>query len=790
MRRWIFAAAAAAAGAAAPGAAQAPAELARFEAALDAGRHDEAARIYDGLVDTRRLRAGVALAPDPLLSGMAGRLYLRRGHNVYALAYLEQAQHASVPAGQRRAAAIALAEAQTRTGDRRSALAGLQRLDRAGMSAEEAAAAALAEARALLADDPRAALARVEPVRAATAEGAAFEAETLAAQAHSLLGDRASAAAAADRAWTLSAPLPAHRIAPLRIASVRAALAAERGDHAAAAAMLNVAGAGTSGTRLGRIAVDTLLRRRRPDTGRPRHVRGPRRRRGRHRGRAGRGQPPDRGRPLPRSAGRGGSPCANRRSPASGTVLTLRCRSVPNADFPAEIDELPFARWFAARGLYSVFGLRSAEALALKIGEAEQRLGDNHPGLIPLRLQLGDWLAMADAERGEESSFEVQALREAVTGAMRRIGGADEAIGPPALEQLFRQGSYAPNYEEAVRRYRAGAPAVLDALTLDRGYVFLVDWFGWDRDLPGDVKRRAIERLAARFPARSADPRLRALRMRLGALLREEGDAAAAARAYAASGTPPGACVLQEEAPTATEGSIGSDDFPPLPLEHGIGGFTVIEYGVGTDGRVTAPRVIFSARRFFSDNAAAACPEVMAAIAAANRLDTAYDGDALSRGWTALFPSCSSGRWTALWVATGTAANSLALAALCPPHGSIVCHRDAHIQNDECGAPEFYTHGAKLLLAEGEGAKLTPESVTALLATGAQRRPPGAAARALDHQRDRIWPGLHADETAALGELCRARGLGFHMDGARFANAVARLGCSPADLTWRAGSTR
>jgi hypothetical protein len=594
MRRWIFAAAAAAAGAAAPGAAQAPAELARFEAALDAGRHDEAARIYDGLVDTRRLRAGVALAPDPLLSGMAGRLYLRRGHNVYALAYLEQAQHASVPAGQRRAAAIALAEAQTRTGDRRSALAGLQRLDRAGMSAEEAAAAALAEARALLADDPRAALARVEPVRAATAEGAAFEAETLAAQAHSLLGDRASAAAAADRAWTLSAPLPAHRIAPLRIASVRAALAAERGDHAAAAAMLNVAGAGTSG-----IASDASQWI--PFCGDGGLTRADHATFAVHAGGAGGTvvEPVAASRPTAVApfldALAGADLLSRTESPASGTVLTLRCRSVPNADFPAEIDELPFARWFAARGLYSVFGLRSAEALALKIGEAEQRLGDNHPGLIPLRLQLGDWLAMADAERGEESSFEVQALREAVTGAMRRIGGADEAIGPPALEQLFRQGSYAPNYEEAVRRYRAGAPAVLDALTLDRGYVFLVDWFGWDRDLPGDVKRRAIERLAARFPARSADPRLRALRMRLGALLREEGDAAAAARAYAASGTPPGACVLQEEAPTATEGSIGSDDFPPLPLEHGIGGFTVIEYGVGTDGRVTAPRVIFSA---------------------------------------------------------------------------------------------------------------------------------------------------------------------------------------------------
>src|SRR4028119_2178819 len=121
--------------------------------------------------------------------------------------------------------------------------------------------------------------------------------------------------------------------------------------------------------------------------------------------------------------------------------------------------------------------------------------------------------------------------------------------------------------------------------------------------------------------------------------------------------------------------------------------------------------------RFFSDNAAPACPEVMAALQAANRLETAYDGDTFSARLNDAFSELFETRVTALWVATGTAANSLALAALCPPHGSIVCHRDAHIQNDECGAPEFYTHGAKLVLAEGEGAKVNVETVEAALAT-------------------------------------------------------------------------
>ena len=119
--------------------------------------------------------------------------------------------------------------------------------------------------------------------------------------------------------------------------------------------------------------------------------------------------------------------------------------------------------------------------------------------------------------------------------------------------------------------------------------------------------------------------------------------------------------------------------------------------------------------RFFSDNAAAACPEVLAALHEANRLDTAYDGDAWSKQLDGLFSDLFETDVRALWVPSGTSANSLALAALCPPHGAIICHRDAHIQNDECGAPEFYTHGAKLLLAEGPGAKLDPAAIRVVL---------------------------------------------------------------------------
>jgi threonine aldolase len=191
--------------------------------------------------------------------------------------------------------------------------------------------------------------------------------------------------------------------------------------------------------------------------------------------------------------------------------------------------------------------------------------------------------------------------------------------------------------------------------------------------------------------------------------------------------------------------------------------------------------------RFFSDNAAAICPEVLAAIAAANRLDTAYDGDALSQRLDRAFSDLFECEVAALWIATGTAANSLALAELCPPHGAIICHKDAHVQNDECGAPEFYTHGAKLLLVEGEGAKITPEALTErieLVPGGVHWMQPHAVTITNATEYGLVYT---PDETAAIGEICRARGLGLHLDGARFANAAARTGASPADLTWRAG---
>ncbi|RVT43636.1 threonine aldolase family protein [Sphingobium algorifonticola] len=191
--------------------------------------------------------------------------------------------------------------------------------------------------------------------------------------------------------------------------------------------------------------------------------------------------------------------------------------------------------------------------------------------------------------------------------------------------------------------------------------------------------------------------------------------------------------------------------------------------------------------RFFSDNAAPVHPAVLAAIMQADVVDTAYDGDQWSARLHSAFSALFETPVSVLWVSTGTAANCLALAALCPPYAAVLCHADAHVETDEGGAPEFFTHGAKLMTIAGEGAKITPDALGRRLRAirdDVHQVQPRALTITNATEYGRVYT---PDEVAALGALCRAHGLRFHMDGARFANAVAHLGCHPADLTWRAG---
>ena len=191
--------------------------------------------------------------------------------------------------------------------------------------------------------------------------------------------------------------------------------------------------------------------------------------------------------------------------------------------------------------------------------------------------------------------------------------------------------------------------------------------------------------------------------------------------------------------------------------------------------------------RFFSDNAAPVHPAIFAKVAEVDRLDTAYDGDRWSAAMDEAFGRVFGCPVAVLWVASGTAANCLALATLCPPFGGIVCEREAHIQVDEAGAPEFYTGGAKLILVDGDDGKLTCARVEAALSTiraDVHQVQPHALSLTNATESGLIYTGA---EVRALADLAHARGLAVHMDGARFANAVVASGEGAAALTVEAG---
>ena len=191
---------------------------------------------------------------------------------------------------------------------------------------------------------------------------------------------------------------------------------------------------------------------------------------------------------------------------------------------------------------------------------------------------------------------------------------------------------------------------------------------------------------------------------------------------------------------------------------------------------------------FMSDNAASPCPEVQAAVvAAAPATPAGYDGDAISAQLDDAFGALFGRACTVLPVGTGTAANALALSVMVPPFGAVVCHSEAHIHVDECGAPEFFTGGAKLLLVPGAAGRLTPDGLSTGLAAhrGDAHQ---VQARALSVTQATEAGTVYApDALAALGEHARAKGWRLHMDGARFANAAASLGCHPGEISWRAG---
>ncbi|MDR6974154.1 threonine aldolase [Streptomyces sp. 3330] len=194
------------------------------------------------------------------------------------------------------------------------------------------------------------------------------------------------------------------------------------------------------------------------------------------------------------------------------------------------------------------------------------------------------------------------------------------------------------------------------------------------------------------------------------------------------------------------------------------------------------------ARVFSSDNAAGASPEIVEAVVrAASGQAMPYGADDSTASVRRRLSDVFEREVDVLPVSTGSAANALSLAASTPPWGSVLCHRDSHINNDECGAPEFYTAGAKLVPLGGEDAKIDPGELRVAArhkAGDVHSVEPSVVSVTQATETGAVYT---LDEIHTIGSIAREAGLRLHMDGARFAGAVASLGCAPADLTWRAG---
>lgn len=191
---------------------------------------------------------------------------------------------------------------------------------------------------------------------------------------------------------------------------------------------------------------------------------------------------------------------------------------------------------------------------------------------------------------------------------------------------------------------------------------------------------------------------------------------------------------------------------------------------------------------FCSDNAAPACPEVMEAVMAANAGPAlGYGEDLWTKRLDAVLSSFFGAPVRAFPLATGTAANALALASIVPPYGAIFTHEQAHILRDECGAPEFFTGGAQLRPISSADCKLTVDALEKALAANVPSVHSTQPAAVSISQATEAGTTYRPDEIAGIGEFTHRNGLKLHMDGARFANSVAFLDCHPGDITWRAG---
>jgi len=199
------------------------------------------------------------------------------------------------------------------------------------------------------------------------------------------------------------------------------------------------------------------------------------------------------------------------------------------------------------------------------------------------------------------------------------------------------------------------------------------------------------------------------------------------------------------------------------------------------------PSMPDNAQQFASDNYSGICPEAWQAMAEANQgHQRAYGDDE----WTARaadhFRRLFETDCDVFFAFNGTAANSLALASLCQSYHSVICSETAHVETDECGAPEFFSNGSKLLTTRTEQGKLTPASIREIALKRKDIHFPKPRVVTLT-QATEVGTVYRPEEIQAISQTCDELGLNLHMDGARFSNACAFLGCTPAELTWKAG---
>ncbi|KPB38089.1 Threonine aldolase [Pseudomonas savastanoi pv. phaseolicola] len=192
-------------------------------------------------------------------------------------------------------------------------------------------------------------------------------------------------------------------------------------------------------------------------------------------------------------------------------------------------------------------------------------------------------------------------------------------------------------------------------------------------------------------------------------------------------------------------------------------------------------------QQFASDNYSGICPEAWAAMEQANKgHQRAYGDDQ----WTARasddFRRLFETDCEVFFAFNGTAANSLALSSLCQSYHSVICSETAHVETDECGAPEFFSNGSKLLTARSAGGKLTPESIREVALKRQDIHYPKPRVVTLT-QATEVGGVYQPEELKAISATCKELGLHLHMDGARFSNACAFLEASPAELTWKSG---